>query len=191
MLLNKLPCLDKGYVALIDSMNGTSKLLEISKEFFNSDTAQQKLLKFGYMTLAIRCPIFVLSVLSQHDLKILHVPEKTTEAYIPNATEIKSGASDTDRDISGDIENTTQALLINPKAYQSDGCDRFASQVISPVSTYVTIIASGDFQTWDKLVRLTNLPDQVEIYRKNIDQIFESEWRYDGQTKEKETNKDD
>jgi hypothetical protein len=177
MLLNKIPCLDKGYVALIESMGATQTLLDLSKEFYFKNEVHPKLLKFGHMVLIMRCPVFVLSTLCQYGLDITHLPDRKLEAFTPHEGDIQSGSLETDKIIADDILRTTDALLINPAAYQADNCNRFVSQIIAPVSTYVTILTSANYNTWKSIVELTNLVDQVEAYRRAIEQIFKTEWK--------------
>ena len=178
MLLNKLPCLDKGYVALVSSMNDSNHLKDIGTEFFGVTAINPKTLNIGYMTLAVKCPLFIHTHLAQFEFNIITTkPSKDVEAYIPNPGEIGSKDSEVNRVIADDINRTIEALFINPKAYQADGCDRFISHLIMPISTYTTILVTGRYDQWSKFINQTGLPAPIESYRLMVDQIFKAEWK--------------
>lgn len=177
MLLNKIPVLDKGYVALIDSCNTTQKLRDIGQEFYGGEypTALEDI---GYMTLVIKCPLFVQLNLSKFNLKVIDANTgTTTEAYKPNAGEIKSRERVDSEAIADDISRTTDALLINPKAYQADGCDRFISQVITPINVFTTIIVSGSYSEWCKFSYQERLPSPINAYATIVQQVITTEWK--------------
>ena len=176
MLLNKIPCLDKGYVALISSSCTSDRLAEVVREFFKKDD-QLFLREMSTLTLIIKCPLFVQLNLSTHDLKIISIPPTEIDAYIPNVGEIGSPDLETSRNISANIKMTTDALLINPKAYQDDGCDRFMSQVITPINTYTTILVHGSYNEWKKFCNKKGIPEPVKAYIKAVTQIMNVEWR--------------
>ncbi len=178
MLLNKLPCLDKGYVALLDSANDSQKLNDIRAEFLSHLTDYSKLMFTGSMTLVLKCPIFVQVHLSQFGFTIAHTrPSNDIEAYIPNVGEIGCPDLETSGLIADDIYRTTDALLLNPKAYQTDGCNRFISQILMPISTYTTIIVHGGAENWKKFITQTDLPSPIESYRAVVEQIHKAEWK--------------
>lgn len=180
MLLSKIPCLDKGFVALVSSMNDSRCLTDVGTEFFGVTQVNPKTMQLAYMTLAIKCPLFVQTNLSQFGLNIVICKKPATqdvEAYKPNAGEIGSKEAETNRVIADDIERTTEALLINPKAYQADGCDRFMSQLIMPVSVYTTLLISGSYEQWSRFANQANLPAPIESYRSAVQQILITEWK--------------
>jgi hypothetical protein len=178
MLLNKIACLDKGYVALLDSSCDSQKLTDIRNEFMMGRDHPHLREYLASMTLAIKCPLFVASTLSQWRLNIVQpTGSSEIEAYIPNPGEISSPDHQTNKIIADDILRTTDALLINPKAYQTDGCDRFVSQIIMPVSTYTTLIVSGSYNQWDRYCsHHKNGPAPVKSYALAIEQIMKAEW---------------
>lgn len=176
MLLNKIPVLDKGYVALIDSCNTTKKLREIGQEFYGGEypVAIEAL---GNLTLVLKCPLFVQLALSKYDFKVIDANNNSTpEAYIPSAAAIQASDVGTSQDISDDILRTTEALLINPKAYQADGCDRFVSQVLTPINIYTSLIVQGSYSEWCKFAYQDRLPEPIKQYASAVRQIIESEW---------------
>jgi hypothetical protein len=177
MLLNKIPCLDKGHVALISASNNNRLLDDIRGEYLSHLPNVEKLMSTAAMTLVFKCPIFIQTHLSQFGFKIIHTrPSSDVEAYVPNVGEVGGSDLDTNRDIADDMFRTTEALFINPKAYQSDGCDRFISQLLMPISTYTTIIVHGPADTWKAFFSQSGLPAPIEAYRAAVEQIYKAEW---------------
>ena len=96
--------------------------------------------------------------------------------------------------IAQDINHTTQALLINPKAYQMDGCDIFISQVMSPISIYNTLLVSGSLAQWIDFANKEGLATPIEQYRKTIEEVLLGEYdflwdQFNGKKKKAETGK--
>ena len=176
MLLNKLPCLDKGYVAYLDSSGDSSKLRDVALEFFKK-TDGRFLSDISSLTLVIKCPLFLQLHLSTYQFKIITAPSQELEAYVPNVGEVGCPDHETSKVISDDIERTTAALLINPKAYQADGCDRFASQVLTPISTYTTLIVHGPYSEWRRFALQQGMPKGMVPYAQAVDQIMQMEWK--------------
>lgn len=177
MLLNKIPVLDKGFVALIDSCNTTAKLREIGTEVYGGEYPVV-LEELGSLTLLIKCPLFVQLALSKFNLRIIDANNSgTLEAYTPNAGEVGAKERLDAEAIADDISRTTDALLINPAAYQADGCDRFISQLTTPISTYTSIIVSGSYSEWCKFSYQQKLPRAIAAYGISIAQIIEAEWK--------------
>jgi hypothetical protein len=175
MLLSKIPCLDKGYIALIDSCNTTSKLKEMGTEFYGGEYPTS-LEELGSMTVAIKCPLFVQLALTKYNLKVINADSGPTEVYIPSPAAVNAVDTHTSQDIVDDISRTTDALLINPKSYQADGCDRFISQIITPINVYTTLIVKGDYSEWCKIAYQDRLPGPIQGYVVALRQIIESEW---------------
>jgi hypothetical protein len=175
MLLNKIPCLDKGYVALLDVTCNSTKLKDISFELFKKEDSKF-LRELGGLTLIMKCPLFVQCHLSTYNLKIVTVPVDELDAYVPNVGEIGADSVKDSKDISDNMKATSDALLINPKAYEADGCDRFVSQVLVPVSAYTTIIVQGSYSEWKKLCEQPKLPAPIKAYTKAVIQIANVEW---------------
>lgn len=178
LLLNKIPCLDKGYVALIDSMITTQKMRDIGAEFFGGEypTSIEDL---GVMTVAIKCPLFFQLYLSKFNLKVIdaNTISSTTEAYRPNPGEVGAPDRLDSEAIADDISRTTDALLINPKAYQADGCDRFMSQLTTPINVYTCLIVQGSYSEWCKLAYKANVPGPIAAYTSALQQIITCEWK--------------
>jgi hypothetical protein len=149
----------------------------MSLEFFRSkDTTPLR--DIANMTLIIKCPLFVQLNLSKFNLKVITAPQLgEPEAYAPNAGEIGGEDRSTNELIADDILRTSEALMINPKAYQTDGCDRFMSQILYPISTYTTLIVQGTHAEWVKFCIQSNPPTPVQSYQTAVKQIIEMEWR--------------
>lgn len=176
MLLNRIPCLDKGYVAFIESSGATPTLNEIALEFFKKEDSKF-LREVGTLTVAIKCPLFVQLHLSTFALKVITIPVEEVEAYCPDVGEIGGSDFHTNRDIAENMKATTDALLINPAAYQKDGCNRFISQILTPISTYTTLIVHGPYNEWKRLCEQPKVPTPIKAYIKAITQIANVEWR--------------
>ena len=67
MLLNKIPVLDNGYVALIDSTMPFKRYEAVVDEFYTS-TDNPVLKKLCYAVMAFKAPLFVQLHLAQHGL---------------------------------------------------------------------------------------------------------------------------
>ena len=182
MLLNRIPCLDKGFVAVVSSHNDCQKLSDIADNILSPSQVTNRVFDISSLTLMVKCPLFIQLNLSQFGFDMIYGKQDDVEAYVPNETEIGSPELETNRLISDDMKRTTEALLINPKAYQADGCDRFVSQVMTPINVYTTIIVHGSYDQWKRFIEQKNLPAPVETYRSAVDQIMSAEWN-DGKTK--------
>ena len=177
MLLNKIPCLDKGYIALIDSSCDTQKLAEVSIEFFKRDD-YKFLYEVATLTLVVKCPLFVQLNLSTHNLKVITTPVAgELEAYCPNVGEIGGADVHANKDIADNMKAATDALLINPAAYQKDGCDRFVSQILTPINTYTTLIVNGSYNEWRRFCEQPKPPMPIKAYIRAVTQIMNVEWR--------------
>lgn len=179
MLLNKIPCLDKGYVALIESSGDSTTLTSIRNEFFSGFDHPHLQKRLSRMTLVIKCPLFLMANLAQWRLDIVQArASEPVEAYIPNPGEISSPDHATNKIIADDLSRTTDALLINPRAYQTDGCDRFISSIIMPVSTYTTLLVNGSYNTWQEWCQHNrNAAGPIKSYMLAVEQIMQAEWK--------------
>lgn len=178
MLLNKIPCLDKGYAAFISSSCTSETCNQVAMEFFKRDDSHF-LRELSTLTIVIKCPLFVQLNLSTFGFKIVSTPPTPTqvEAYVPNLGEIGSTDVKVNREIAENMRNTTEALLLNPQAFQTDGCNRFMSQIMTPLNTYTTIIVHGEYNTWKRFCNQNMVPGPTKSYIKAITQIMNAEWR--------------
>lgn len=177
MLLSKIPVLDNGYVALLETSLSDNSILKIGEEYCQGQSPHH-LRNLSTATLLIKCPLFVQLTLSKFNLKMQTINSFTIEAYKPDATEIGCPERLDSAAISDDISRTTDALLINPKAYQADGANYFISQVITPINVYTTLIIQGSYNDWRRFIsQEENIPQPILAYINAIKQIIEAEWR--------------
>jgi len=175
-LLNEHPVLDKGYVALHSCAPSGLELLQLSKEFFRGRW-DDRLLNTAVAHVKIKCPLFVQLMLSEHGLA--SVAQRVTskpEAFVPNVSQVNAKDLEASEAIQRDIEQTTAALLLNPSAYQSEHCDLFISQVISPISVYNVLIVSGSLAQWLSFLSQRGLPSPIEAYRKATENVLFAEF---------------
>lgn len=179
MLLSKIPVLDKGFVATYDTSCDSRKLNEVAVEFFKKLDGKF-LANHSSLTLIVKCPLFVQLNISQFHFQITNLPNigsDVLESYEPNVGEIGATALNICQDISDDMKRTSAALLMNHKAYQTDGCNRFMSQILTPINTYTTIIVSGMYNDWSRFVSQNGAPAPIAAYMNAVAQILKAEWR--------------
>lgn len=181
MLLNKIPVLDQGYVALISSAMSHKVYSDTVDEFFGA-VDNVSLHRLSFATLVFKAPLFVQMHLGQHGVKIVHArpanqSSDSLGAYLPNHGEIAGPDLESNRAIADDIERTTAALLINPASYRADGADRFISQIILPISTYTTFLVGATLEDWQKFYRMKSVPTPIRSYADAVEQIIKAEWK--------------
>lgn len=178
MLLNEFKVLDKGSVALLSSSNGGVRLKELSDTLFGA-LPHDGFGDIATATLIVKCPLFLQLKLSQYGFKIIQAPQKGhVEAFIPDISNVAAPDPQDGSAIADDLKRTTEALLINPKAYQQDGCDEFVSQSITPVSVYTTLVVHGSLNQWiHYLASDKKAPDVVKQYNAAILDILTAEWK--------------
>lgn len=179
ILLNKVPVLDKGYVAKFDSSGGSNKLNEIAVEHFKRLDGKF-LTDISSLTLMFKCPLFVQLNLSIFGFRIITLPNVGSdqlEVYLPNIGEIGSPKLDVNQDIADDMARTSAALLMNHKAYQTDGCNRFMSQILTPINTYTTILVYGMYNDWSRYISQAGAPASIASYIDAASQIMKAEWQ--------------
>lgn len=175
-LLNKIPVLDKGYVALHSCTPSGQDLHLLSKQYFKS-AFNSKATKVAHINMEIKCPLFVQLTFTEHELNCFsEKANNKIEAFIPSVAEVNAENLEASEAIQRDIEQTTNALLINPKAYQSENCDFFISQLVSPISIYNTLLVAGSLSSWLTYVRQMALPGPIEAYRKAIEAVIVAEY---------------
>jgi hypothetical protein len=176
-LFNKIPVLDKGFVANL-SVHLNDKDLEFILVDHLAGQFQPKVLEMANATILVKCPLFVQLWLGTAGLTTIPTRQSIAlEAYKPNLSDIGSGNLELDKDISEDIAQTTDALLINPKAYVHDGCEKFVSQITTPISVYNELVVSGNMLTWINLITADKLPKLIEPYRYAIREVLLTEWK--------------
>jgi len=74
------------------------------------------------------------------------------------------------------LQETTDALALNQKGFEMDGCNRFTSQTLTPINKYNEVIVHGDLEVWFKLLNRKKLPTQIEQYRVAVEELLKTEW---------------
>ena len=175
--LNKLPVLDKGYVALVSSTFAAKDARTLYDEYFKGQTPQG-MAQYCTAAFAIKMPLFVQINISKFNIKLLDTMVGEVEAYVPHEGEIGSKDLESNRLIADDIKRTTEALLINPHAYVKDGCNNFTAQVIMPISIYNTVIATGSLSDWYKFCNQSSVPKEIKAYMTTIKNLIKAEWEH-------------
>ena len=174
--LNSIAVLDKGYVSLHSACPSNEQIKKLRYDFLRGQLSDQLLIS-SYLNIQIKCPLFVQLNLANH---LLHITtnknRQELSAYIPDLSDIAGKDLQTNQDILNNIEQTTEALLLNPRAYQADGCDMFIAQILSPINIYNECLVSGTLQQWLMFVKQRNLPAPIEQYRRAIEEIIWAEW---------------
>lgn len=187
-MLNKLPCLDKGWVAFVDSSLNSLKLRDLKADLFYGEIPAA-MYRSATLTLAMKAPLFVSKALADKELKIVNAPvREELDAYLPNEGEIAADDLETSRLIAQDMERTTAALLINIKAYQEDGCNKYLAQLLTPVNVYTVFLATGTLKQWKDIVGQGSSSNPMRVYLSAIQQVIAAEWADEnGKTEEDST----
>jgi hypothetical protein len=172
--INKIPVLDKGYVGIFSLSVGNDELNELVVSF--NLRQPDDYLCLPHVHMAVKCPLFVQLWMGRYQLHMVTKPGKVKEAYYPDESEVKAKTLEVSKEIAGDIKATTEALLINPKAYTYDGCDSHVAQIITPINVYNELMVSGSLLQWLPIMRAKNLPKPIEAYSKAIKNVLEAEW---------------
>ncbi len=176
-LLDKVRVLDKGFVSVLSVSNTRKTLKDIESNYYKNST-YKALSKIATATLIVKCPLFVQLYISsrpEFNFIIFATPQSEAEAYIPDISEIGASPEDS-KLIKENMFQTTAALLINPKTFQYEGCDKFISQVMTPMSVYNELIVHGSLEDWIKFISKKTLPKPIEQYRKTIEELLRAEW---------------
>lgn len=179
ILINKIPVLDKGFVATYDTSCNSEKLNQLAVEFYKRLDGKF-LCENSTLTVMMKCPLFIQLNLSQFNLRITNLPNigsDELESYCPDPGEIGASNLSNSQDISDDMKRTSAALLMNHKTYQVDGCNRFMSQILTPINTYTTILVHGMYNDWSRFISQNGPPAPIAAYTIAINQLIKAEWQ--------------
>lgn len=176
-LLNKRIVLDHGYVSLVGSTLATKEARLLCDALYKGQTPAY-INDMCQAAFVIKLPLFIQLNLTKFDIKLHDTVVEDVEAFCPNEGEVAANDLETSRMIADDIKRTTEALLINPHAYIADGCDRFMSQVIMPISIYNTVVATGSLSEWYKFCHQRNAPSAVKAYMNTVWDLVKAEWEH-------------
>jgi len=124
----------------------------------------------------VKCPLFVKLAYSEFGLKTTTLQSHEIELFHPTLNDIKGNDPKVSQEIADDIIATGDALMINPKAYQQDGCEPSVSQVNSPLSLYNTIVVSGSLNNWAKYIKCKNFPKLINEFRIATKDLIDCEY---------------
>jgi len=179
MQLSKLPCLDKGHVALIKCSLSKKEALSIELENKLQLDFSKELVRSSHFTFLIKAPISVVLYFANFDLHLTQLRStEDIETYCPTSLEVAADDLETSEAISDDIKRTSEALKINPRAYMTDGCNPDVASCILPISTYVTCIIAGYHPSWKKMCEHSENKNHALIkhFSCKIRDILECEW---------------
>ena len=171
-----IPVLDHGYIKLLSSSFPGDNLNQFFRNFSRSPS--RSLARTVYLTLEIKAPLFVQLYLAEAGLTVVSKrPAQTSiEAYTPTLAEIGSPDLATNKTVADYFAQTTEALLLNQKAFEMDQCDKFVTQSLTPISSYNILVVSGSLIDWMPIVAAKGLPRPIEAYRQTIHEVMMGEW---------------
>ena len=176
VMKNKIPILDKGYIAFIDSTLSGEVLTPLEIERYNGKI-NESLLDIASLTIEIRCPVFIQLFLQSYQLRILTTNNTTVEYYLPDVGDIGAPDLQVCTDVVAHIAQTIEALTLTAAGFKQDGVDNFISQLLTPISVYNTIIVSGSLNEWIKVAfTARRAPHMIAAYIDVIQSILRAEW---------------
>jgi hypothetical protein len=75
------------------------------------------------------------------------------------------------------IKITTDALILNHQGIVMDGGSKFTAQLLTPITVYNEMIVHGKLNNWLNFLRQKQLPKELEIYRRSVQDVLSAEWR--------------
>jgi len=165
--------LDKGHVALIRPSFTKQDIRDLKNDGFNTKRFQRHI----FVSMIVKCPLFVKMTFPEFGLITATGKHDKTETYHPTLNDVKATTPTIGQEIADDIKATSEALMINPRAYRADGCDRFVSQVNSPIGLYNKVMVSGLLEDWNKFISCNKLPTLIEAYREAIHSLIMTEYQ--------------
>jgi hypothetical protein len=72
---------------------------------------------------------------------------------------------------------TTEALLLNHKGITMDGGSRFTAQLLTPITVYNELVVAGKLANWLSFIKQKQLPKELEVYRKAVEEVLRVEWK--------------
>lgn len=176
MLLNKIPVLDKGWIAVLEFSGGGRILQDLQDEYFKTKT-NIKLLNLASATLVMKLPLFVQLNLQQYGLDVITTPSDNIEAYIPDISMIDGNKLEDRQHMAKYIKATTEALILNSQGIPMDGGSDFTAQLLVPITVYNEVIVNGKLKQWISYLNQKSLPKEMGLYQSAIHGSLESEWK--------------
>lgn len=180
MVFNKLPVLDKGFVAFVASGMDDKTLAKLFQHY-NKGNINPEFIRMATVTLVFKCPLFVNMFLYRFGLNIVGVEpadsNKEIEFFTPDEGQIRTTEGMDATEIRKHMEYMTGVLKVTQAGYVKDGCDHFVSQVNLPISVYNEVVVSGTLDQWIRFFRSKNLPSPIESYRQTSYNIVKADFR--------------
>lgn len=164
--------LDKGHVILRQPDFSKSDIRALRKNGYDT----KRLQKHIYVSLIVKAPMFVKMMFPEFGLITLTNNKSKLEVFEPTMSDVKAETPTIGQEIADDIKATSQALLINPKAYRADGCERSVSQINTPIALYNSFIVSGFLSNWNELISHNSFQPLIEDYREAIHSLIIAEY---------------
>lgn len=161
----KIPTLDKGYVQLWSFAPNSAQIRQLSSLTRNQNIDQ--LYEIVYIFLNIKCPYFILIPLVSSGLRAVPFAGRAKDAYVPTVDTVRSGSVELDITISKSIESTIDSLMMNQKAYTSDGCNSFTASLTTPVAAYWEGVVHGSMRDLLRFCAMPGLHPLVAEYQKS------------------------
>ena len=174
--LNKLPVLDKGYVAMISCSPSYQDHLCMMSSFFRNRLTHN-LIDVTFVHLEVKCPYFILIPMISSGIKVVSSVNQITDAFCPTIEHISSGSHANDKDISESMRFTIESLMINQKAYVHDGCNSLVASVTTPVAAYWEGVMYASMTEWAKFIFAKGLHPIVKQYQSAISDMISTEYK--------------
>lgn len=174
--LNKLPVLDKGYVAMMSCSPSYQEHVRMMSSFFRNRLTQN-LIDVTYVHLEVKCPYFILIPMISSNIKVISSVNQATDAFVPTVEHISSGSLDNDRDISESMSITIDSLMLNQKAYVHDGCNALVASLTTPVAAYWDGVMYASMSEWARFMFAKGLHPIVKQYQTAIYNAISTEYK--------------
>lgn len=159
-----ISCLDKGFARLCEQSSPTlEELLERYRPL--------SLMKHINVSFEIKCPLFMLSMFSEFGLITTTCGQQNIiEVYKTTVVDVDSTLN-VNKHISSDINSISEELIAKPRDYVSDGCDPMIAQLNIPISTYTTVLISGQLSNWHEMVKYCETIKIHKLKKQYIDAV--------------------
>lgn len=173
--INAISVYDLGFIAPVYSTFTKKKVEELELFAMPKTNIGRLRDEWAKMAFMMKVPIFILTKMVNYDIKIIYCKEDDEAYFLPTEADIVGSDLETARLMRGDMQETTEALKINPKAYMSDGCLPDVAQILTPVSRYVTFLAESRTSTWLRLCDALNEKTLSKQFASVLQSIISSE----------------
>ena len=149
--INAISLYDHGFISVLYSSFSAKKAEELELFYLPKINHGRLSSEFSRISFLMRVPMFILTQMVNYDIKIMYAKSDEEQYFLPTEADIVGCDLETALQMKAVIEETTAALQINPSALVADGCNPEVSQILTPVSRYVTIITEAKKSEWLRL----------------------------------------